>query len=385
MAQSVIRIGGLAVLVVIGSAGCGPRTVASALPRTAHITVYVGNLDGTTVTPIGARNDEAGKPIRVGAGPTQIVMSPDRKTAYVAGWDDLPGQIRPGTLTAIRTATNTPGKVLTVCRTGDGGVIIAITPDGKTVYFACATANSVIPVRTRTDTSGKPIKISYPSAIAITPDGKTAYVANGAGSTVIPISTATNKPGKPIKVGYGPAAIAVTPNGKTAYVATYNGGVTPISTATNKPGKPIKIDGYDIAITPDGRTAYVLTMPNPDNDQGFVVPIHVATGARGKPIRVGLAPKQIAFTPDSAMAYVTNFGSGTVTSIRVATGAAGKAIKVGTGPGNLAITPDGKTAYVVNSDPFKASGSVTPIHIASGIAGKPIKVGRFPFGIAIAP
>jgi DNA-binding beta-propeller fold protein YncE len=44
--------------------------------------------------------------------------------------------------------------------------------------------------------------------IAITPDGKTVYAA--AGNKVVPISTATNRPGKPIRLPYGEAGEIVT-------------------------------------------------------------------------------------------------------------------------------------------------------------------------------
>jgi hyaluronoglucosaminidase len=384
-----VGAGSLALVVMMGSAGFGGRTVPSmvSIPaRAGTVTVYVANILGNTVTPIRAGSSKSGRPIRVGRGPGQIVISPDGRTAYVAADPDAPGQASPATLTAIGTAANKPGKTLTVCRTGHGGAVMAISPDGKTVYFACAEAGVVVPVRTRPLTLGTPIRVRYPSAIAITPDGKTVYVANGDGDTITPIRTATGKPGTPIKVGAGSAAIAITPDGATAYVATYNGLVTPVRTATNKPGKPIRIEGaFAIAITPDGATAYVLSTPDPDSSQGYVVPIRVATDARSTPIRVGMLPVQIAISPDGKMAYVSNGGSGTVTPIRVAAGRAGKAIRAGTAPAELAITPDGKTVYVVDSNPFGASGSVIPIRVATNTAGKPITVGRFPFDIAIAP
>ena len=56
----------------------------------------------------------------------------------------LPGAAAPVTLTAIRTATNRPGRVITVCAPGNlSGVAIApdtiaITPDSRTVYVSCA-------------------------------------------------------------------------------------------------------------------------------------------------------------------------------------------------------------------------------------------------------
>ena len=350
-ASGVVRVTGVALLAISGSAGCGGRTAAPAVsaPRHRPVTVYVANAWSGTVTPILAGGGRPGQPIRVSPGPEQILIGPGGKTAFVAGHRYLPDRGTPTTLTAIRTATNVAAKTLRMCRAAPGdNLTMAITPDGSTLYYLCPSANRVIPVRTRTMTAGKPINAGpYPDAIAITPDGRTAYVANAGIRTVTPIRTATNTPGLPIKVGLGPQALAITPDGKTVYAVTpYQ--TTPISTATGKPGKPIKsAGGHAIAITPDGRTAYVVSTPVAESNSGAVIPIHVATNTAGKPIKVGVGPEQIA------------------------------------------ITPDGTTVYVVNSilplPGTRALGSVTPIRVATGTTGKPIRVGRFPLGIAIHP
>jgi YVTN family beta-propeller protein len=391
---------------VIGSDDCWPSEVISTrygrkswipnglrtrgtAPLHRPATVYVANSFSGTVTPILVRGNRPGRPIRVSPGPEQILIGPAGKTVFVAGHRNLPDRGTPATLTAIRTATNVAGKTLRMCRAAPGDqLVMAITPDGSTIYFLCPSANRVIPVRTRTLTAGKPINAGpYPDAIAITPDGRTAYVANGGIRTVTPITTRTNTPGRPIKVGLGPQALAITPDGKTVYAVTpYE--TTPISTATGKPGRHMKAaGGRAIAITPKGKTAYVVSTPVNEGNRGAVIPIHVATNTVGKPIKVGVLPMQIAVTPDGTKAYVTNFGSGAVTPIRVAANTAGKAIKVGKAPFHLAVTRSGTTVYVVNSiPPFPGTrGSVTPIWVPTGTARKPIRVGRFPLGIAIDP
>jgi len=383
---SVLLSRSLTLLIIAGSgsgAHAAPAVVAA--DRAGPVTVYVANVLGNTVTPIRAASNKAGRPIRVGRVPQQIVISPDGHTAYVLADREI-GKPSPATLTAIRVATNRPVKTLTACRNGHGGAVMAITPDGKTVYVACAAANAVIPVHTRSLALGRPIRVSYPSDIAVTANGRTVYVANGDRDTITPINSARGKAGRPIKVGGFPAAIAITPDGKTVYVVTTNDLVTPVRTATNAPGKPIRVAGaFAIAITPDSATALVLCVPGPDSYQGYVVPIRIATDTRGKPIKVGILPQQIAITPDGERAYVTNSDSDTVTPIRIAARRAGKAIRAGKVPSELAITPDGKTVYVVDSNPFAAHGSVMPIRVATNTAGRPITVGRFPFAIAIAP
>ena len=97
--------------------------------------------------------------------------------------------------------------------------------------------DTVTPISTATDTPGRPITVgAFPFAIAITPDGKTAYVVIAGSGTVTPIATATNTPGHPIPVGREPLAIAITPDGRTAYVVSCGPNtVTPIATTTNTP------------------------------------------------------------------------------------------------------------------------------------------------------
>ena len=165
-----------------------------------------------------------------------IAFTPDGKTAYAGG---------NGTVTPIKTATNTPGKPI---RVGMEPTEIAITPDGKTAYavgFQGAIA-TVLPISTATNTPGKPIHLprgsDFTGFIAITPDGKTAYVTGGPpGDEVTPINTATNTLGKPIRVAFHDAAadeIAITPDGKTAYVASYGGALTRSSRSAPPPTRP---------------------------------------------------------------------------------------------------------------------------------------------------
>ena len=112
-----------------------------------------------------------------------------------------------------------------------------------------------------------------------------------------------------------------------------------------------------------------------------MTPIVTGTNTSRTPIRVGGDPDAIVITPDGKIAYVLNWGSGTVTPIATATNTAGPPIPVGSLPENIAITPDGSTAYVTNL----GSDRVTPIATATNTAGPPIPVGSNPVAIAITP
>jgi len=114
---------------------------------------------------------------------------------------------------------------------------------------------------------------------------------------------------------------------------------------------------------------------------GTVTPIDTATNKAEPPIKVGNGPFDVAITPNGETAYVTDKLDGTVTPIDLATGTTGTPIKVGLLPFAIAITPNGKTAYVADF----GSGTVTPIDLATDTAEAPIKVGLFPLGIAVDP
>lgn len=252
-------VSGLALLLIAGIGGCDVRgmPVAGGTGRTAGpVTVYVANEADATVTPIRAASNTAGRPIRVGAAPALIAISPDGQTAYVVGIGSLLSEAAPVTLTPIRTATNRPGRVITVCPPENlGGVIapdaIAITPDSRTIYVSCP--GEVVPVRAGAGTAAKPIRVSSAGALAMAADGRTVYVANPDGDTITPISTATEEPGQPIVVGPSPDAMAVTPDGRTVLVLTSLGAtsITPVDAVTNRAGKPVAIQGsYAVAAAP---------------------------------------------------------------------------------------------------------------------------------------
>jgi YVTN family beta-propeller protein len=65
-------------------------------------------------------------------------------------------------------------------------------------------------INTTTNKAGLIKGFTSPDYIAITPNGKTAYFANGS-SDVLAINTGTSKLGRQIKVGIRPVAIAITP------------------------------------------------------------------------------------------------------------------------------------------------------------------------------
>jgi YVTN family beta-propeller protein len=385
--------------VILGSQGAFSAIHRPAPSSSAHdpglglahpATAYVAGQSGT-VTPILIATGTALKPIRIGTDYGQIssaiVFRPDGKTAYMLSSTVLGGGS--GTVTPIRTATNTALKPITV---GQDPRAFAITPDGTTIYVTNYQSGTVTPIRTATNTVLAPIRVGgNPWAIAITPDGKTAYVADTQSGMVTPIRTATNTALAPIRVGRYPQAIVITPDGRTAYVLNDRPGtVTPIRTATNTTLAPITVPAgsFSMAITPAGTTIYILDLGSSREQEGMVVPIRTATNTALRPIPIGHAwPStiSIAITPDSRTAYVANAGTDTVVPIRIATNTALAPIRLADGAGPIAITPDGRTAYVIAGSGPGRTGTVIPIRTATNQVLKAITVGNLPSVIAITP
>jgi len=121
------------VLAVLGLAGAGAAAApASAATPARPVTAYVLNdptCPGNTVTPIDTATNTALTAIKGTRGATAIAITPNGTTAYVTGYVL-------GTVIAIRTATNTISKVITLKPVGRIEIsAIGITPDGTTAYL----------------------------------------------------------------------------------------------------------------------------------------------------------------------------------------------------------------------------------------------------------
>ena len=124
------------------------------------------------------------------------------------------------TVSVIDTATQPPSVVATVPvgMSPDG---VAVTPNGKRVYVANASSNTVLVIGAATNTVvGLPIPVGVnPIGVAVTPDGTQAYVTNFNDGTVSVINTATKTVVQTVLSGTGADAVAVSPDGTHVYVA----------------------------------------------------------------------------------------------------------------------------------------------------------------------
>jgi YVTN family beta-propeller protein len=346
---------------------------ASKAPR--QQTAFVVNSASGTVTPVNLVTRRAGKPIRVGADPRAIAITPSGRMAYVVNSGS-------GTVTPILTGTR---RAEAPIRVGSDPQAIAIAPSGATAYVTNAGSDSVTPIHLSSGTAGTPIPVgSQPHAIAITPDGRTAFVLNWGGSSVTPVSLRSGRAGWPIRVGSYPFAISVAPDGAAAYVASYGSDtVTPISVAGLRAGRPIPAGQAPdaLAVTPDSTTVLAL---GGDSDSVTPISARAPWGALARPaVPVGYSPTAIAVTPSGRTALVVNTISGTITPVAIASGRAGRPFSVGlySYPTAIELPPSGSTAVVVDT----YGDQITLVNLRTDRARTSINVGSYPVAAAIAP
>jgi len=114
---------------------------------------------------------------------------------------------------------------------------------------------------------------------------------------------------------------------------------------------------------------------------GTVTPVDLRTRAVGIAFAVGSGPRDAAESADGTRLYVANRNANTVSAIDTLSIRSHAPIKVGNNPSGTALTPDGKTVWIANF----SDNTVQPIDTATLTAGAPIVVGIAPRDIVITP
>jgi YVTN family beta-propeller protein len=221
--------------------------------------------------------------------------------------------------------------------------------------------------------------------------GSTLYFADTGNDTVAVIDSATlnvdnysNPAETLIHVGFDPENLAVTPDGRQVWVADTGpqtglpslGGIDVISASTLKVTARMHLptDPRDIAFSPSGATAYVTT------SDGLLV-INTATRRVVTVIRGLGDPEGVTVSPDGSTVYVTNTVRGLVDVISSATDTVKRAIKVGQLPWQLVLSSNGSTLYVADGD----SDAISVISTASGKVTATISDAGDPVSVALTP
>ena len=329
-------------------------------------TVVNGFTQGATdvLSSTGQPKNQVVATIPVGLIPSAVVVNPASNLVYVTNYGSK-------TVSVIYAATNT---VATTIPVGNGAIVLAITPDGRTLYVANAPGIGEIivsviytPTNTVTTTFNAGATEGTNINLAVSPDGAKVYlIPGGFNSGVVEFDTATNQYSGTIEIndpGFKatlPICVAFSSSGRFAYVISgaIKGNVSEpqtflskIDTVSQKQIRSTNLGakGGGSWVSTHGHSVYVT---NRYNDQGDIIVFDTNSNTVVKRIRFGTNGSdlaQTALTPDGKYLYVTFSNLNRVAVINTATDRlVGSPIQVGQFASAIAIAPDGLRAYVTN-------------------------------------
>ncbi len=281
------------------------------------------------------RNVVAAAPIRVGARPFAVAVSPG--TAYVAKASD-------NSVSVINTKSRT---VIATISVGELPWWLAVDPNTGQVYVTNHGEDtvSVIDMDTREVTAT--IRVGRePAAVAVNPKTLTAYVTNQGENTVSVIDMDTRKVTATVGVGSKPRGIAVCPDTGAVYVAHIGtNSVSVIDTDIRKVTATIGVGTRPVGVAVDSQARAIYVTNSRDSTVSAIdTQTHTVTATIG----VGKEPVGVAVDPGARSVYVTNLGDNTVSVIDADTRTVIAAVGVGNKPNAVAVDPGTGVAYTAN-------------------------------------
>jgi YVTN family beta-propeller protein len=141
---------------------------------------------------------------------------------------------------------------------------LKLSHDGGRLFVACADANLVLVVDTRTQKVVGNVAVDRkPEGLALSPDGKSLYVSSSWYGTITEIDTDSFEIRRTFKAGWGPVGITTDRAGRILYVAnTLGNDISVIDLSTGKEIKRLGAGHFPkfIVLSRDGRQVYVSNL-----------------------------------------------------------------------------------------------------------------------------
>jgi YVTN family beta-propeller protein len=223
--------------------------------------VYVANLFSTRLAAVDTAALAIASSIELFVGQLvggfgRIAVAPPASVAYVCNADNA-------ALAIVDLADPDPYSLMMDMRPYD----IALSPDGRTAYVAgcdsfCVTGSvEVLDTASRRVTGTMQVG-PRPYRIAVTADGRRAYTTNLGDPSVSVVDLATQSAIATVRVPLEPTGLAVSRDGSSIYVTSQtSGNVVAIDATTNNVRGVLHVGSVarEVVVTPDGRRLYVST------------------------------------------------------------------------------------------------------------------------------
>lgn len=200
------------------------------------------NPKGDPPSPPDGRKEEPGKkdappkekPLAESAFPYAVLLEPGGKRAFVTLWAKA----------AVAVIDLESNKVVVLWPTAPHPTEMALAPNGKALYVACANSTQVTVLD---PADGKPLQTinaalypqapngNTPNSLSLTPDGEMLFVANADANNLAVFNVSDPKTAKPlgfIPTGWYPTSVRYNKLDKTLYVANGKG----LSSKPNRSG-----------------------------------------------------------------------------------------------------------------------------------------------------
>jgi DNA-binding beta-propeller fold protein YncE len=215
-------------LLVAGASAIFMRAQSAAAPATGAPGALA---DGSTLLANGWRVAPAGRHVKVGTLPLNIVVSPDGRYAVVSN----NGVTRPS-FSVIDIASWT---IKSSTLTDAAWLGLVFSPDGTRLYSSGAALNTVqeyafvdgVITRARTFALPPATGESFAGGLAISRDGRTLYATRLFAMTLSSIDVATGTVTRTVQLPAEPYTALASPDGRYVYVSLWGGATVQIYTA----------------------------------------------------------------------------------------------------------------------------------------------------------
>jgi YVTN family beta-propeller protein len=297
-------------------------------------TLLVLNKGDATLSIIDPTSGNTVGTVKTGAGPHELAVSRDGKTAFASNyWDRAPGT----SLSVIDLAARRERRVELTPFKAPHGLFVS---EGK-VYFT-AEANRAI--GSYDPASGKVERVVTTGQdgthmVLATADGTILFASNVGDDSVTIAERSAANPSRwrttTVRTGQGPEGFDLSPDGRELWVAhSGDGGVSIIDTAARKVTARFDIGtkrSNRLKFTPDGRHVLVS-----DLDAGDLVVIDAHARTVTKRLPLGAEPEGVLIVPDGSRAYVAVSGDDHLAVVDLASFEITGTVATGRGPDGMA-------------------------------------------------